>query len=205
MTTETFESKNRARGRPREFDADAALDKALAVFSERGYHAASISELTEAMELASGSVYKAFKDKRGIFLAAFDRYRKVRRSILDARLTTVETGREKVREVLAYYAASSHGESGRRGCLVVGSANELAIFDEEAAERVATAFDANEKLILDLVRLGQADGSISTAIDSETTARALLCLTKGMRVVGKTGRTENDMASVAEAAMRLLG
>lgn len=204
MTTETLTSKNRARGRPREFDADGALDKALAVFSERGYHAASISELTEAMELASGSVYKAFKDKRGIFLAAFDRYRKVRRGILDARLAKVETGREKIREVLAYYASSSHGESGRRGCLVVGSANELAIFDEKAAERVAAAFDANEKLILDLVRLGQADGSISTAIDSETTARALLCLTKGMRVVGKTGRTENDMASVAEAAMRLL-
>jgi AcrR family transcriptional regulator len=183
---------------------DAALDKALRVFSERGYHAASIAELTDAMELASGSVYKAFKDKRGIFLAAFDRYRAVRRDLLDARMAKAGTGREKIRAVLTSYAISSCGESGRRGCLVVGSANELAILDAEAAARVAAAFHANERLILDLLRLGQSDGSISRSIDVETTARALLCLTKGMRIVGKTGRTEEDMAAVAEAAMKLL-
>jgi tetracycline repressor-like protein len=52
-----------SRGRPREFDIDAALDKSVLVFRERGYHATSIADLTGAMELASGSVYKAFKDK----------------------------------------------------------------------------------------------------------------------------------------------
>jgi AcrR family transcriptional regulator len=204
MTTATLDDKIRSRGRPREFDMNAALDKALRVFAERGYHAASISELTEAMELTSGSVYKAFKDKRGVFLAAFDRYRAVRRGLLDTRMAEVETGRDKIREILIFYAASSHGDTGRCGCLVVGSASELAIFDEEAANRVETAFASNEALIADLVRLGQADGSISTELEAETTARALLCLTKGMRVVGKTGRTEKDMAAVAEAAMKLL-
>ncbi len=204
MITATISEQSRSRGRPREFDMDAALDKALSVFSERGYHAASISELTDAMELASGSVYKAFKDKRGIFLAAFDRYRAVRRALLDARMAKVETGRDKIREILTSYAISSHGESGKRGCLVVGSANELAIFDQEAAVRVAAAFAANEELLLELIHLGQSDGSIPQTLDAATAARALLCLTKGMRVVGKTGRTEEDMNAVAEAAMKLL-
>lgn len=204
MTMATLSGTTRTRGRPREFDRDAALDKALQVFSERGYHAASISELTEAMDLASGSVYKAFKDKRGIFLAAFDRYRTVRRSMLYARMAKVGTGREKVREVLIHYALSSHGAAGRCGCLVVSSANDLALFDEEAAERVAAAFTANEKLIIDLLRLGQSDGSIAAEIDVAATARTLLCLTKGMRVVGKTGRSEEDMVAVAATAMQLL-
>ncbi|MDA4634974.1 TetR/AcrR family transcriptional regulator, partial [Escherichia coli] len=67
--TETIASDTmRGRGRPREFDMNEALDKALRVFSERGYHATSIGNLTDAMQLASGSVYKAFKDKRGVFL-----------------------------------------------------------------------------------------------------------------------------------------
>ncbi|WP_431322584.1 TetR/AcrR family transcriptional regulator [Rhizobium sp. YTU87027] len=202
MTTATLST--RTRGRPREFDRDVALDKALQVFSERGYHAASISELTEAMGLASGSVYKAFKDKRGIFLAAFDRYRTVRRGLLDARMAKVGTGREKIRELLAHYALSSHGASGRRGCLVVSSANDLALFDEEAAERVAAAFMANENLIIDLLRLGQSDGSIAAEIDVAATARTLLCVTKGMRVVGKTGRREEDMVAVADTAMKLI-
>lgn len=204
MSTAISDATSRTRGRPRAFDMDAALAKALRVFSERGYHAASISELTEAMELTSGSVYKAFKDKRGVFLAAFDRYRAIRRDLLDTRLAKVGSGRDKVRELLVSYAISSHGVSGRQGCLVVGSANELAIFDKEAAQRVAAAFDANETHLRDLIRLGQEDGSISTAIDSAVTARALLCLTAGMRVVGKTGRSETDMATVAEQAMKLL-
>ncbi|WP_087000065.1 TetR/AcrR family transcriptional regulator [Rhizobium sullae] len=204
MTTAILDDKSRHRGRPREFDMDAALDEALCVFSERGYHAASISELTDAMELTSGSVYKAFKDKRGIFLAAFNRYRAVRRSLLDERLDKAESGRDKIYELLRFYAASSHGDIGRRGCLVVCSANELAIFDGEAAERVAGAFAANEALLLDLIRLGQSDGSIPETLDAATTARALLCLTQGMRVAGKTGRREEDMTAVADAAMKLL-
>jgi AcrR family transcriptional regulator len=204
MITATADEQSKNRGRPREFDRDAALDQALRVFSERGYHAASISELTDAMGLASGSVYKAFKDKRGVFLAAFNRYRAVRRAVLDARLAEVATGRDKIRAVLTSYAVSSSGQSGRRGCLVVGSANELAILDPQAADRVAAAFRSNEQLILDLLRLGQSDGSISKDLDIDTTARALLCLTKGMRIVGKTGRTGEDMAAVAEAAMKLL-
>jgi AcrR family transcriptional regulator len=203
-TVATTADKSRPRGRPREFDMDTALGKALAVFSERGYHAASISELTDAMELTSGSVYKAFRDKRGIFIAAFDRYRKIRRALLDARLEKVGTGREKVRELLVSYAVSSHGESGRRGCLVVGSANELAIFDEEAAQRVSAAFADNETHLAGLIRLGQSDGSIDAGLDTASTARTLLCLTAGMRIVGKTGRSETDMAAVAEAALKLL-
>ncbi|APO75310.1 TetR family transcriptional regulator protein [Rhizobium etli 8C-3] len=204
MTTAPLDDKSRSRGRPREFDKDAALDKAVCVFSERGYNAASISELTEAMELTAGSVYKAFKDKRGIFLAAFDRYRVVRRGLLDERLDGVKTGRDKIREILRFYVASSHGDIGRRGCLVVGSANELAIFDDEAAKRVAAAFAANEELLLDLIRLGQSDGSIAKTLDAVAAARTLLCLTSGMRVLGKTGRREEDMTAVADAAMRLL-
>ncbi|MFB2604650.1 helix-turn-helix domain-containing protein, partial [Rhizobium phaseoli] len=94
MNATLLHEKTRSRGRPREFDAEAALDTALRVFSERGYHAASISELTEAMGLAAGSVYKAFGDKRGIFLAAFDRYRAVRRGHLQPQQEIVDTRRD---------------------------------------------------------------------------------------------------------------
>ena len=206
MNTATIEhqEKTRGRGRPHEFDVEAALDAALRVFSERGYHAASISELTEAMGLAAGSVYKAFGDKRGIFLATFDRYRAVRRGMLDAELAKAETGRDKLHALIAFFAASSHGETGRRGCLVVGSAGDLALFDSEAAERVAAAFMTDETLLADLIRLGQSDGSISADLDISATALALLCLTKGMRVIGKVERSGEEMAAVAEAAMKLV-
>ena len=204
MTTDTLDISPKLRGRPREFDMDAALDQALRVFSERGYYAASISELTEAMGLTAGSVYKAFGDKLGIFLAAFDRYRKVRRGLMDERLAVAPNGYEKLRELLTVYAESSSGEVGRQGCLVVGSATELALFDEEAANRVAFAFDTDEQFLIDLIRLGQEDGSVPDRLDVESTARTMLGLMKGMRLIGKTGRTREQMIAVAETAMILL-
>jgi AcrR family transcriptional regulator len=204
MTTATISSSSRLRGRPREFDLDAALDEALRVFSERGYHAASISELTEAMGLTAGSVYKAFKDKRGIFLAAFNRYRAVRRNVLDTSVAEAKTGREKVQAMLHVYADASHGMEGKRGCLVVGSASDLALFDEEAANRVAAAFETDERRLVELIGLGLQDGSIRADIDAKATACTLLCLMKGMRVIGKTDRSHEEMMAVADTAMKLL-
>ncbi|MFT4000564.1 MAG: TetR/AcrR family transcriptional regulator [Rhizobium sp.] len=204
MTTGTLDIAPKLRGRPREFNMDSALDEALNVFSERGYHAASISELTEAMGLTAGSVYKAFGDKRGVFLAAFGRYRQVRQQLIDETLAEAPNGYEKLRALVTFFAEASCGEIGRRGCLVVGSATELVLFDDEVASRVGVAFDFDERRILDLIRLGQADGSIAGNIDPEITARALLALTKGMRVIGKTGRKTEHMLAVAETAMKLL-
>ncbi|WP_163882079.1 TetR/AcrR family transcriptional regulator [Rhizobium laguerreae] len=204
VATLTSEAKTRSRGRPREFDMDAALDSALRVFSKRGYHATSISDLTEAMGLASGSIYKAFKDKRGVFLAAFGRYRQLGRRRLEAMIASAETGRDKVFQMVMYYTELSYGEAGRKGCLVVGGANDFALLDEEAAAHIVTAFAADEKLMADLIRIGQADGTIPKTVDPAAAALAFLCFTKGLRVIGKTGRSREEMVSAAEAAMKLV-
>src|ERR1700738_2111184 len=91
---------SRGRGRPREFDVDDALDKAARVFRERGYHATSIADLTEAMDLASGSVYKAFKDKRAVFLAAFDREGMLRGEKLRRIVNSAKTCRDRLPSAL---------------------------------------------------------------------------------------------------------
>jgi TetR/AcrR family transcriptional regulator, transcriptional repressor for nem operon len=195
---------SKGRGRPREFDMDAALDKSVRVFRERGYHATSIGDLTEAMELASGSVYKAFKDKRAVFLAAFDREGKRRGEKLRRMISTANSGRDRIRNALAFYVESSHGVEGKRGCLIVGTATELATLDAEVAKRVTTALRKSEALMADLIRQGQADGSIPAGVDGKVTARLMLCLLQGMRVIGKTGRKRVEMQAVADAAMKLL-
>jgi TetR/AcrR family transcriptional repressor of nem operon len=195
----------RVRGRPREFDMDQALDGAIRVFRERGYHAASIGDLTDAMGLASGSLYKAFADKREMFLAAFDRYTSLRNDQLAAVVHTAKTARERLRDVLAFYIESSRGVEGRRGCLVVGSAVEMAVCDPEIALRVTTALKKNEAFLAELIRQGQSDGSISPAIDAENTARVMVCLTQGLRVVGKSGRALPEPSTLVGIALKLLG
>jgi AcrR family transcriptional regulator len=68
------EPAHQSRGRPRGFDIDQMLDRAIAVFWQKGYAGASISDLTQATELAPPSLYAAFGSKRGMFLAALKRY-----------------------------------------------------------------------------------------------------------------------------------
>ena len=182
---------------------DEALDKAVRVFCERGYHATSVGDLTSAMELASGSVYKAFKDKRAVFLSAFDRYKAVRDQKLRTATGTTGNGRERIQKALTFYVKASQGAEGRQGCLVVGSATELAIDDAEVARRVAAALDRNEAFMADLIRQGQTDGSIPRHIDPDDTARLMVCLTQGMRVVGKTGRRLHA-ARLVDVAMKML-
>ncbi|AMO96675.1 bacterial regulatory s, tetR family protein [Collimonas fungivorans] len=195
---------SRGRGRPREFDMEQALDKAVRVFSERGYHATTVCDLTQAMQLASGSVYKAFKDKKSVFLAALDRYKTVRDTQLRAVIGAGATGKEQVRLALAFYAEASHGAGGLEGCMVVGSAAELATFDSDVAQWVTAALTRNEVLLGTLIRQGRQDGSIPQHVDDAATARLLLCLIQGMRVVGKTGRTRDEMTVLVDIAMKVL-
>ncbi|MGX1096120.1 TetR/AcrR family transcriptional regulator [Amorphus sp. MBR-141] len=194
----------RGPGRPRAFDVDAALDAALLVFRERGYHGASLAELGEAMKLTPGSIYKAFADKRAVFLAAFDRYKAVRDGQIRAAIAAEGSGFAKVRGLLRSYADLSHDEEGRRGCLVTGSAVEIAAFDPQMAEKVAAALARIETLLRELIREGVADGSIDPTVDVDAAAAHLLCVLQGFRVVGKVGRDRSYMMDAADQALKAL-
>lgn len=194
----------RSPGRPREFDLDRALDRAIGAFSEDGYAATSLGKLTAAMEIAEGSLYKAFRHKRGVFLAAFERYVRLRAERLAQALASARTGRDKIRAMLAVYAEVSHGKAGRRGCLVLGCAVDLASSDPEMATRVTAVIAGQERRLAGFIREGQNDGSVSSRADAAVTARLLLCVLQGMRVLGKTGRSRAEMASLVDSALKLL-
>ncbi|WP_413736226.1 TetR/AcrR family transcriptional regulator [Sodalis sp. RH21] len=204
MMQKTLSHPARGPGRPREFDMEQALDKAIVTFRTKGYVATSIGDLSQAMGLSAGSLYKAFTDKRDLFMAAFERYTSLRNAGLRARIDAAATGRERLRAVLQFYVQSSHGLEGRRGCLVVGSAVGLDTFDRDLAGLVSQALGRNEDLLIDLIEQGKADGSISPVIDGKAAAGLMLCILLGMRVVGKTGRSLDEMTGLADLALNIL-
>lgn len=195
---------SRSAGRPREFEIDSALDAAITVFTERGYHGTSITDLKAAMGLTAGSIYKAFKDKKAIFLAAFDRYKEVRAVLLAEKLAGASTGREQVQAILQFYAEAACGETGRRGCLAIGAAVELALFDADVAERVARGHAVTLAQIEGFLETGRADGSVSPAIDIPTTALAVFSFLQGIRIAGKSGQEPGRTRAAADAVLTLL-
>lgn len=196
-------SETKERGRPREFDTDQALDRAMLVFRQKGFHAASIADLSTAMNLTAGSIYKAFKDKRTLFLQVFERYTSQRNADLQQRLQPCATGREKLAELLRFYLNSARELEGRRGCLVVGSATELQVLDDELSTLVRHAVQRNKAFLAALLRQGQEDSSVSMRLNVEAAAGLMLCIAFGMRVAGKV-EDLSDCEATIQLAMKLL-
>ncbi|HGW5374935.1 TPA: TetR/AcrR family transcriptional regulator [Pseudomonas aeruginosa] len=202
-TSPTIQSPKRAPGRPREFDVNSALDKAADIFSERGYAATSIEELAKTMGLVTGSLYRAFKDKRSVFTNALERYLYVRSLPIEEIVASAKTGKEKIADLVGLYSSASYGAAGRRGCLVVSGAVELAAEDEEISSALRKSFDVTEQTLCRLIDEGKQDGSVRSGLATQPTARAILCFLQGIRVVGKveTGRNRVDDASRAILAL----
>jgi len=194
---------SRERGRPREFDTDLALDNAMTVFREKGFHAASVSDLSQAMNLTAGSIYKAFTDKRTLFLNVFERYTSLRNAQLRQQIEGLTTGRERIAEVLRFYLKSSHEIEGRRGCLVVAGTVELLTFDNEVATLVRQAITRNKASLTSLIEQGQHDGSVSATLDPDAASMLMLYIVLGMRVAGKV-ENNPDGDPTLELALKIL-
>ena len=111
-------------GRPREFDIDQALDRAMGVFWQKGYEGASLQDLLGAMQIARGSLYKAFEDKHSIYLATLDRYDRTEVEAGIAFLCDPEAGDglTKIRSMLE----SVKSDKARRGCFLCNAAIDRA-------------------------------------------------------------------------------
>lgn len=194
--------ENTSRGRPREFDLDNALDKAMDVFRFQGFHATSISDLSKAMNLTVGSIYKAFGDKHNLFYQVFNRYLLLRKKELNEYLSHANTGYEKIQNLLNFYIDSVKELEGKKGCLVVGSAIEIEVLNHELTRAIEFALNKNLSNIKKLIEEGKADGSINQELNVDQAASLLLCLVLGIRVAGKTSSTRpND--SIISLIMKL--
>lgn len=190
-------------GRPREFDLDDAARDAMDVFWDHGYEGASLPDLIEGTGLSRGSLYKAFGDKKGLLLAALDQYVSAGLTTTANLLTQPGPAKAAIRASLLRHAAQSSDATGRRGCLVVAMATEMAARDPEIAERTGRMFRRLQQLYAGAIVRGQASGEIPER-DEQAMARFLVCQIQGMRVLGKTGVSKADMVAMVENTMRAL-
>lgn len=176
----------------------------MQVFWSRGYNGTSLIDLIEGTGLSRGSLYKAFGDKQALFLAALERYTSAAGARLSRTLQQTGPSKPLIRESLLRYAQISCGIEGLRGCLLVATATEMLPHDAGAAQCVLAMFEHMRHAYAAAIERGQAQGEIPLRHDAQALARLIVCLTQGMRTVGKAGVPEREMRAVVEAAMTLL-
>jgi AcrR family transcriptional regulator len=189
------------KGRPREFDADEVLDRALEVFWRKGYEGASLSELTEAMGINRPSLYAAFGNKEELFRKALDRYADGPAAYTREALNA-PTARGVVERLLHGAAeALTHpdyppGCLGVHGALSCGEAAES--IRDELSERRA-AYEVSLRRRLERARM---EGDLATDVACTDLARLVMTVMQGMAVQAAGGASREDLRRVAEMMLR---
>lgn len=191
-------------GRPREFNADEALDRALHVFWTKGYAGTSMTDLLEAMGLSKSSFYEFFGSKHEAFMAALRRYGDREAARLDACVGSAGCARRLIEVQLRSIIERPSAEGDRRGCLTVNCAVELAPHDPLIETAIAAHLDRMEELYHRLIARGQADGGISTRHDPRTLARYLVNSLCGLQVMAKAGRDPQALEDVVLTTLEAL-
>jgi TetR/AcrR family transcriptional repressor of nem operon len=171
------------------------------VFWSRGYHATALPDLLRATKLSRGSLYAAFGDKHTLFLRALDRYVANALTRMDIELDPRREPVDGLRNYLAGYVDRASGANGRRGCLLVATAMELAGHDAEVDRRIGSFFKAMEARLADALSRAKAAGKLADGVEPSSAARILVCFFWGLRVVGKTAPTRITSQATADALL----
>lgn len=176
-------------GRPREFDKEQTLERALKLFWSRGYGATSIQDLVDALAVERGSLYGAFGDKRRFYLEAVRLYWEVYERHL---LTALDTNPllPALREILTHPVRLDEliSDAGvPQGCLVGNTTAELVPQDSEATEIVTHSYRRFTDIVTDALRRAQAAGEVTGRAQPEAQARMLLYLVQGLSLVSRAG------------------
>lgn len=175
------------KGRPREFDPEQVVQGAMEIFWSNGYQGTSLPDLLQATGLSRSSLYAAFGDKHGLFLLALDRYIADAMARIDQEMDGRRDPWDGLRLFLSGYVQRNSGAKGRKGCLVVATAMELAGKDADVEKRLRGFFQAVEARLADTFERAQKEGTLADGLAPRDAARMLLAMVEGLRVIAKTG------------------
>jgi AcrR family transcriptional regulator len=190
-----------ALGRPRAFDVDLALDKALIVFWKNGYEGTSIADLTVAMGINPPSLYAAFGNKEALFRRALDRYEARRDEILNDAFAA-PTACEAMARLLEGTADRLSDRSAPQGCLLVQAAlcggEECDAVRRDLAARRA----GGEALVRARLERAQAEGDLAPDASPAALARYVSTVMQGMAVQASGGATRDQLREIARLALQ---
>ena len=189
--------------RPREFDSNLALEKAMQVFWSKGYEATSLSDLLSAMGLSKSSFYATFGSKHELFLATLDRYGETHGAKLIAILESAKSPRRAIATVLEEAVRATDAEE-RRGCFVNNCAVEVAPHDHLVARRVAKGHARMEEAFHRAVKVGQAAGEITRDQSARALARFLNNSLAGLTVMGEGGTARDTLQDALRVTLSAL-
>jgi len=190
--------------RPKEFNPDDAIEKAMQVFWHKGYEATSMEDLLNAMDLNRGSLYDTFGDKRQLFLKVIDRYcttfADAKCSLLDQPGPVLPTLRRFINDMIEGGLADPQ----RRGCLISNTVMELSPHENEIAGTLRQALKMVEDTFFKVLARAEQQGELKHDKDPRALARFLTTMMQGIIVMIKAGASADVVKQTLETTLSIL-
>ena len=189
-----------AMGRPRAFDKDEVLDRAMDLFWRKGYEGASLSDLTKAMGINPPSLYAAFGNKEGLLKAVLDRYLEQRATFLDG-VMAAPTAREVADRMLRGTADLLTSPDNPPGCLLLQGGLACGAGAEAIPSELACRRAAGEERIRERFERAKAENDLPCSADPAALARYIFAVVQGMGVQAAAGATREELIGIAELSL----
>lgn len=199
------EPAQRKRGRPRAYEPDLALARAMDVFWRDGFAATSLDAISAATGMNRPSLYAAFGDKREIYVKAYERYRERARKRMAEIFSSDMPVRQALRRIYAIaidmYVS---GEDGPRGCFTVMTATSEAVFDPVIQELAVTGLTEMDRGFARLFKAAQAKGELPGAADPAMLAQLASAAIHTLAVRARVRTPRKELDAIADAAVALV-
>jgi TetR/AcrR family transcriptional repressor of nem operon len=190
--------------RPRNFDEQQVIDRAMELFWTKGYEATSVSDLTEELGVHPGSLYRTFGDKHALFVRTLARYRDSQARVLAPALLAGGPVLPRIRAVLVGFIELAAEQDKPRGCLAANTIGELLPGDEDVASGVAGVLSDVEDGFLQGLRAAARQGEIASSLDLPGWAATLTILVQGLQVVAKADPDPRRLVRAVDAVLHSL-
>jgi len=187
-------------GRPRAFDMNTALEKALEVFWRKGYDGTSLSDLTDAMGINKPSLYAAFGNKEQLFLKAIELYESRPCAFFMPALEK-PTAYEVAEHMLFGAAANMANKDQPQGCVVIQGALSCSEAAAAVKEALANRRLEGQKKLVERFERAKTEGDLPATVNAETLARYLGTVLQGMAIQANSGATSEQLRQVAELTL----
>ena len=172
--------------RSKSYDENIVLERAMNVFWSNGYEATSVRLLEKEMGINQFSIYSSFSSKKKLFIESIRRYRQHVRQNVYQTLLQEGAGMKELEQYLLKAAQKKRGLGTSRGCLVVNTAAEIGVSDEEIAAEVNGYFNFIREMLKRVLENAVSKGEISAGTDIEKQSAFFLGVMQGLSVASKT-------------------
>jgi AcrR family transcriptional regulator len=189
------------RGRPRSFNREAALRRAMEVFWRRGYEGAAVSDLTRAMGINAPSLYAAFGCKEALFRESVALYNATDGAMTDRALEAAPTARQAVEDMLRVNAAAYVNPRRPPGCMVTLAATIGTPESADVRAFLAQCRQEAEDALQRRLARGVAEGDLPASADIAALAAFYYTVLQGLSIQARDGASRKALSAIVDCAM----